>query len=271
MSSPGVAAPTYVIGDVHGHDGKLRRLLRGAGLVDDRNRWIAAGAVLWFVGDFVDRGPDGIGVIERVMRLQEEAAAAGGRIGALLGNHDVLILAVRRFGNRPALGPGGGFADNWRANGGQPDDLARLADRHIAWLAGLPALARCGDALIVHADSTLYLDYGPDIAAVNRTLGDLLAGDDLPAWIAFLDRFFEHRMFEDMDPQGWARAAAMLERFGGRRIVHGHSPIPVWAGLRPEQVTTARVYAGGRCINVDGGMYLGGPGFVYRLDAPDPA
>ncbi len=25
------------------------------------------------------------------------------------------------------------------------------------------------------------------------------------------------------------------------------------------------IYANGLCVNVDGGMYLGGPGFVYRL------
>jgi len=29
------------------------------------------------------------------------------------------------------------------------------------------------------------------------------------------------------------------------------------------------VYAGGLCVNVDSGMYLGGPGFVYRLPVPE--
>ena len=33
-----------------------------------------------------------------------------------------------------------------------------------------------------------------------------------------------------------------------------------------EDVTEAWTYAGGRCVNVDGGIYLGGPGFVHQLN-----
>jgi len=29
------------------------------------------------------------------------------------------------------------------------------------------------------------------------------------------------------------------------------------------------IYAGGLCINLDGGMYLDGPGFVYQLPQLD--
>ena len=36
-------------------------------------------------------------------------------------------------------------------------------------------------------------------------------------------------------------------------------------GQPPEDVREPLVYSRGRCVNVDGGMYLGGPGFVYQL------
>ena len=63
-------------------------LLRSTNLVTDELRWGGDNATLCFVGDFVDRGPDGIGCIELVMRLQREAADAGGQVIALLGNHE---------------------------------------------------------------------------------------------------------------------------------------------------------------------------------------
>jgi hypothetical protein len=45
-------------------------------------------------------------------------------------------------------------------------------------------------------------------------------------------------------------------------LIHGHTPINKITG---EPATEALVYAGGLCVNVDGGLYRGGEGFVYQL------
>jgi hypothetical protein len=126
------------MGDVHGQYDKMVAALRAAGLLDEANHWRGDNSSLWFMGDYFDRGPDGIAAVNLIRALQEEATAAGGRVGALLGNHDVLILAARRFGDQPSGGPGGSFLASWRANGGEAGDLARLSDDHAAWLTGLP-------------------------------------------------------------------------------------------------------------------------------------
>ena len=57
----------------------------------------------------------------------------------------------------------------------------------------------------------------------------------------------------------------MLATFGGRRIVHGHTPIwlPCWINPRPGDGPF--VYASGHCVNVDHGLFLGGGGFVTDL------
>ena len=94
---PGDGA-VYMMGDVHGYLDKLTRLLRECGLVDEGLHWRGGVASLWFMGDFFDRGPDGTGVVDLIMRLQREAADAGGCVEALLGNHDILIMAVQQFG-----------------------------------------------------------------------------------------------------------------------------------------------------------------------------
>src|SRR5579859_530990 len=126
--------PIFVIGDVHGQLDKLIALLRGAGLADAKLSWAGRDATLWFIGDFVDRGPEGIGVIDLVMRLQREAPRARGFVGALLGNHDPLLLSAYHFSDTPISGPHGTFKHDWEVNGGNAADLERLTEAHVEWL-----------------------------------------------------------------------------------------------------------------------------------------
>ena len=62
------------------------------------------------------------------------------------------------------------------------------------------------------------------------------------------------------------RVDALLERFGGTRIVHGHTPIASVREVDPRQVDRPLVYSGGRVWNIDHCLFAGGPGFVTRLD-----
>ena len=78
-----------------------------------------------------------------------------------------------------------------------------------------------------------------------------------------LDQFGEHRAFSG--PDGEANLEAYLRAFGARQLIHGHTPVPRMLQAPPESVTAAYVYRDGRCVNVDPGMYLGGPGFAYRV------
>jgi hypothetical protein len=61
------------------------------------------------------------------------------------------------------------------------------------------------------------------------------------------------------------RARQFLATFGGRQFIHGHTPVSKMTGQQPETVTKAFVYADGLCIDVDHGLYTGGPGFVTEL------
>lgn len=147
-----------LFGDVHGQLDKLVAHLRAGGLIDADQRWIGGAAALWFMGDFFDRGPDGVGAVDLVMRLQAEAAQVGGHVDSVLGNHDVLILAARRFGGQPTSLEGETFRDSWRRNGGEEADLARLTERHVTWLTTRPAMALVEDRLLLHADAAFYQD-----------------------------------------------------------------------------------------------------------------
>lgn len=84
------------LGDVHGKLDKMVSLLRGTGLADAELAWIGGEQHLVLCGDLVDRGGRDRAVLDLARRLQEEAAAAGGRVHVLLGNHEVMNL-TRNF------------------------------------------------------------------------------------------------------------------------------------------------------------------------------
>lgn len=255
---------TYVIGDIHGQFKRLIGLLQEADLIERNTlRWKAGEATLWFMGDFVDRGPDGIPAIDLVMRLQNEAAAVNGCVAALLGNHEMLLLAAYRFGRR-STGLGSSFIAKWKQNGGNRKDLASLTLEHLDWLAKLPAMALIEDHLFLHADAPLYLNYGRSVEEVNTNISKLLHKSDALAWEELLEDFARRGIFYN-DKHGEVFARRFLSLYGGQCLVHGHTPISLMLGCHPKKVTEPLIYAGGRCVNVDGGMFLGGPGFVCRL------
>jgi len=259
-----MVSPVHVIGDIHGQLEKLCDLLRGAGLTGRDETWAGADNTLWLIGDLVDHGPDGVGVIELVMGLQEQARGPGGAVHVLIGNHDLLLLAAYHLGTRPVGVFGETFRDVWQESGGVDSDLDRLTPEHVRWLTALPAMMREGDHLLVHGDTLLYTRHGRTIEEVNQAMSGLLQSDSPARWRRMLDEFGEHRVFAD-PAAGPARAEAFLRRFGGRQIVHGHTPIAKMAGQPAETVREPLLYAGDRCVNVDAGLYLGGPGFVYNL------
>ena len=146
----------FAVGDVHGCLEQLLALLEREGLIDARHQWAGGNAHLIFLGDYVDRGPDGIGVIEAIMRLETEASVAGGLVTGLLGNHDVILLQMHYF--RDFLS-GGLFREEreislktWLENiGGQKSDLERL--EHVVGSARrrrYQCVGRCGRQIRGH-------------------------------------------------------------------------------------------------------------------------
>jgi hypothetical protein len=256
---------TYVLGDIHGYRDKLVDLLQRGRLLDSEAHWCGEEASLWLLGDLVDRGPQGIEVIELIRRLQHEAAEAGGSVRSLVGNHDVTLVAAARFGEKKCA-DGRTFRGNWERNGGRASDLEQLTDAQIEWILSLPAMAQIDDKLLIHADALFYTYFGNTIDAVNDALADLLQSEDTDAWDKLLEAFGERMAFYDGEA-GTAAAERFLAQFGGWQIIHGHAPIPSVIKVPAEQVKEPLEYAGGRCVNIDGGIYLGGAGFLYEPSA----
>ena len=117
---------TWAIGDVQGCYETLRRLLARIGGPPRGDRVV-------LVGDLVNRGPRSLDVLRW-------AADAGGRVDAVLGNHDVHLLAR-------AVGVAGAAPrDTLDEVLGAPD-----CDALLGWLRVRPLLLRVGEAVVVHA------------------------------------------------------------------------------------------------------------------------
>jgi hypothetical protein len=92
FGQPAKTARVVAIGDVHGAFDQFVEILQTAGLIDAKRQWIGGTSVLVQTGDVFDRGPKVRDTLDLLMRLEEEARRAGGRVEALLGNHEVMNL-----------------------------------------------------------------------------------------------------------------------------------------------------------------------------------
>ncbi len=159
------------VGDVHGAHDQLRQILQTAGVVDADGKWTGGKTHFVQTGDVFDRGPDSLKTLEYLRKLTREAERAGGRVHALLGNHEVMrLMADYRYvhpGEYDAFKTPGSAALRERvASQYSPDDRAKIlaeplgmiemidafkpqAD-HGAYLRGLNTTVRINGIVFVH-------------------------------------------------------------------------------------------------------------------------
>jgi hypothetical protein len=82
------------VGDLHGDYDNFVSILKKpkVGLLDANLHWIGGKTHLVQIGDMLDRGDKAKDIFDLLMRLEKEAAAAGGMVHVLLGNHEEATL-----------------------------------------------------------------------------------------------------------------------------------------------------------------------------------
>jgi bis(5'-nucleosyl)-tetraphosphatase (symmetrical) len=116
----------YLIGDVQGCNAALGKLLEKLQFSPSRD-------TLFLLGDLVNRGPDNLGVLRRLMALGHSAQC-------LLGNHDLHLLALHLGVHR-------------LKSGDTVNDILQAPDRAplIHWLRHQSLALQRGKVLMVHA------------------------------------------------------------------------------------------------------------------------
>jgi bis(5'-nucleosyl)-tetraphosphatase (symmetrical) len=163
----------YLIGDVQGCSGALERLLATLAFSPSRDRLV-------LLGDLVNRGPDSLGVLRRIMRMD-------GAARCVLGNHDLHLLAIAHGVRAPHR------KDTLQAVLHAPDRGTLLA-----WLRAQPLalLDRIEghDLLMVHA-GVLPSWTAAQTLALAQEVAQMMAGD---GFVPFL-----HRMYGN-EPLQWS-------------------------------------------------------------------
>lgn len=79
-----------VLGDLHGDYEQYIDALDAAGLIDRRGRWDGGQTHLVQTGDVPDRGPDTRRILDHLEQLKKQAERDGGRVHTLIGNHEAM-------------------------------------------------------------------------------------------------------------------------------------------------------------------------------------
>jgi Calcineurin-like phosphoesterase len=214
-------AELFAVSDIHGGYDRLAALLARHGLAaatpatPDAGHWTGGTAVLVVVGDLIDKGPSSLGVVDYLRALEVDAAAAGGRVIVLLGNHEAEFLDNPSSGNTTATD---GFATDLQSAGIDPISVASGADPHGLWLRQLPFAARVGVWFFSHAGDT----GGRTVAELGSALRAAVEASDYhhPEIIG------SHSLLES---RAWYQgsetiAATYARAVGAQHIVFGHEP-----------------------------------------------
>jgi bis(5'-nucleosyl)-tetraphosphatase (symmetrical) len=162
----------YLIGDVQGCDAALQGLLDAISFSPSRD-------TLFLLGDLVNRGPNSVAVLRRLMGY-------GAAARSLLGNHDLHLLAIAHGVREPNRHD-------------TLDDILHAADRSalLGWLCqqGLALLEKVGDEtiLMVHA-GVLPAWTASKTLALAREVQTVLRGPELHEFL--------HQMYGN-EPTGW--------------------------------------------------------------------
>jgi bis(5'-nucleosyl)-tetraphosphatase (symmetrical) len=175
---------TYVIGDLQG-------CAHEAGLLLDRIAGDATSpeqARILFVGDLINRGPQSLAALRRMKTMSE---ASAGRIDALLGNHDLHLLAVAA-GVRKA------------SRSDTLDEIlaAPELDELVDWLRRRPMAMFVDAHLLVHAGVPPQWSAAQTMALAGEVEA-VLRGD---GWVDFLRQMYGNY------PERWDDGLEGIER-----------------------------------------------------------
>lgn len=177
---------TYVIGDLQGCAHEARLLVDRIAL--DAKSHAGGDARIVFVGDLINRGPASLQALRDLKQLQTDS---GGRIDALLGNHDLHFLAVAS-----------GAQTQSRSD--TLDEILAAPDRDelVAWLRMRPMAVMAAGCLLVHAGVAPQwtplqtMELAGEVHAVLRG----------PAWTDFLAQMYGNL------PARWSDRLSGMER-----------------------------------------------------------
>lgn len=215
----------WVIPDIHGYVETLRVLVENClQLTKDDS--------LFFLGDYIDRGPDGKSVIDYIMSLQEQ----GYNVRYLIGNHEDFCIRSFDADQKRLIGKSS-VQREWERYGAKSTLASfgvkrprNIDEKYIEWMKKGEFFIELDKYILVHA--------GMNFNAPNP--------------------------FDDIYSMMWVREFKVdASKTGGKKLVHGH--VPVEYGLIETLINSNNF----NFIALDNGVYYKGKDGFGNLMALD--
>ena len=212
-------ANQWVIPDIHACSKTLKHLIEHQIKPQKEDE-------LYFLGDYIDRGPDSKGVLDYLISLENEDF----KVGFLMGNHEEYLLNALKYEvpdeKHDASNKENKHKEAWLAHGGDTflksfgeTNLTNIAGFYFDWIKALKRFIVLEKFVLVHAG----LNFKPDNPFEDR---------EAMLWI---------RNFE-VDPA----------RLNLRILIHGHVPRHI------DHIRSSIKNKNNTVIDLDNGIYLRG-------------
>ncbi|NTV84837.1 MAG: serine/threonine protein phosphatase [Bacteroidales bacterium] len=207
----------WVIPDIHGYLETLKAL------IEDKIK-PSRSDTIYFLGDYIDRGPDSKGVIDYIIELQKDDY----QVRTLRGNHEDYLLRTYDNENARKNFLGITYQDNlkkeWYKYGGKEtlksfgvSNVHEIPEHYIKWMRNLEYFIPLDHYILVHA-------------GLNFEIQDPFTDKESMLWI---------KSFK-VDPL----------KIGSRKVIHGHVPVSL-DFIRMLKSTDKYHY-----IDLDNGIYM---------------
>lgn len=227
------------IGDHHGDLSQAVAALQLAGVIDGERNWIGGNTRVVQLGDVLDRGDDERQIVDLYEALRPQAAAAGGQVINLNGNHEIMnAVGDYRYVWDGACAP---FSDLEGLNTDRPEFAELLPDCRIRaaafWPGGPYARILAEWPMVLVMDGNVFVHggvlpqhIGYGIDRINREARAFLLGEGpLPASVVGGDEEavdWDRTFSDDEVPPDEAACSTLrfvLERLSASRMVVAHT------------------------------------------------
>jgi len=246
------------VGDLHGDYDQCVRVLHDAAIINNKTNWIGGKTHLVQLGDVQDRGPNPRRIMDLLMKLEVQAAKAGGSVHALIGNHEAMLLygdlryttaqdfaefsdsrseRLRTAYYKQAVEEARkqnvvideAFRKKWEAQHPLGFFEQRLAygpkGKYGRWILGHNVVIKINDTLFLHGGiSPKYADMSPEVIndTIRKELGEFSSARAIVARDS-AGPLWDRQLAEGDEVQLAPQVDLVLKNFGVQRIVIGHT------------------------------------------------
>lgn len=176
-----MSARTFIIGDIHGCSKTFDALLYDKLKINAEDN-------IYLLGDYIDRGPDSKGVLDRIISLMD----SGYNVFPIMGNHEQMLLDAFSSSEKLKL---------WISNGAR-SALKSFSIEHIREL------------------DSKYVDFVINLKYFYQLPGYILVHGGL--------NFAIQDPICDLQAMVWTRNEYVFkDKIGGKRLIVGHTPTPL--------------------------------------------